>query len=80
MLRKEGSDALRDVLWDATGWHRDCSPPACGNWATEDQKRKGWAMAVRIEKIIAKVLHEAHERQVEEVMDTLAEGQEGFYG
>ncbi len=36
-------------------------------------------MAVRIEKIITTVLHEAHQRQVEEVMDTLSEGPEGFY-
>jgi len=28
-------------------------------------------MAVKIEKIIATVLDEAHERQVDEVMDTL---------
>lgn len=36
-------------------------------------------MAVRTEKIVATVLDEAHERQVEEVMDTLEEGPEGFY-
>jgi len=36
-------------------------------------------MAVRIEKTIATVLDEAHKRQVEEVMDTLSEGPEGFY-
>ena len=36
-------------------------------------------MAVRIEKIISTVLHEAHERQVEEIMETLAERPEGFY-
>jgi hypothetical protein len=36
-------------------------------------------MAVRIEKIITMVLREAHERQVEEVMDTLTEGPEGLY-
>jgi hypothetical protein len=33
---------------------------------------------VRIE-IIVTVLHEAHKRQVEEVMDTLEEGPEGLY-
>jgi hypothetical protein len=37
-------------------------------------------MAVRIEKILCTVLHEAHEAQVEEAVDTLAEGPEGFYG
>jgi hypothetical protein len=36
-------------------------------------------MPVRIEKIIATVLDEAHERQIEEVMDTLQEGPEGLY-
>jgi hypothetical protein len=28
VLREEGVDAVRYVLWDATGWHRDYSPPA----------------------------------------------------
>jgi hypothetical protein len=36
-------------------------------------------MAVRIEKMVATVLHEAHRWQVEEAMDTLAEEPEGFY-
>ncbi len=36
-------------------------------------------MAVRIEKIVCTVLDEAHKRQVEETMDTLSEGPEGFY-
>ncbi len=36
-------------------------------------------MAVRIEKILSTVLHEAHKRQVEATMDTLSEGPEGFY-
>ena len=36
-------------------------------------------MALRIEKILCTVLHEAHERQVEETMDTLSEGAEDFY-
>jgi hypothetical protein len=40
----------------------------------------GWEMAVRIEKIVATVLDEAHKRQVEEVMDVLSERPEGFYG
>jgi hypothetical protein len=37
-------------------------------------------VAVRIEKILCTVLREAHGRQVEEVMETLEEGPEGFYG
>jgi hypothetical protein len=34
---------------------------------------------VRIEKIVGTVLHEVHNRQVEEAMDTLSEEPEGFY-
>lgn len=37
-------------------------------------------MVVRIEKILCTVLHETHERQVEEAMQTLSEGPEEFYG
>ncbi len=37
-------------------------------------------MWVRMEKILCVVLAEAHERQVEEASDALAEGPEGFYG
>ena len=80
MLREEGLDAVRYVLWNATGWHRDYSPAAWRNRATEEQKRVGWEMAVRIEKIVCTVLHEAHERQVEETMATLSERPDGFYG
>ena len=80
MLREEGLDADRYVLWDATGWHRDYSPPAWRHRATEEQKRKGWEMAVRIEKILCTVLDEAHKRQVEETTETLSEGPEEFYG
>jgi hypothetical protein len=64
VLREEGVDAVRYTLLDATGWHRDYSPLAWRNRATEEQKRIGWEMAVRTEKVIAMVLHEAHERQV----------------
>ncbi len=79
VLREEGIEAVRYVLWDATGWHRDYSPPAWRKRATEEQKRVGWDMAVRIEKIICTVLDEAHNLQVKEAMDTLSEGPEGFY-
>lgn len=34
---------------------------------------------MRIEKILCTVLHEAHQRQVEETMEVLEEGPEGFY-
>jgi hypothetical protein len=36
-------------------------------------------MAVRIEKILCTILHEAHERQFKETMATLSEGPEGTY-
>ena len=79
VLREEGIDTVRYVLWDVTVWHRDYSPPAWRNRATEEQKRVGWGMAARIEKIPCTVLHEVRERQVEETRDTLAEGSEGLY-
>ncbi len=79
VLREEGLEAVRYVVRNATGWHRDYSPPAWPNRATEEQKRMGWEMAVRIEKILVTVLHEAHRRQVEETMDALFEGSESFY-
>ena len=79
MLREEGLDAVRYILWDATGWQRDYSPPAWRNRAIAEQKRKGWEMAVRIEKILCTVLDEAHKQQVEETTETLGEGPEEFY-
>ena len=79
MLREEGIDGVRYALWDATDSHRDYSPPAWHNRATEEQKREGWEMGVRIEKIIATVLDEAHKRQAEKIMDPLQEGPEGLY-
>ena len=79
VLREEGLYAVRYVLWDATGWHREYSPPAWRNRATAEQKRKSWEMAVRIEKILCVVLDEAHKQQVEETAETLDEGPEEFY-
>jgi hypothetical protein len=79
VLRTEGIEGVRYALWDMTSWHRDYDPCVWRSRATEEQKRIGWEMWVRMEKIIATVLHEAHERQVEEAMDALAEGPEGFY-
>ena len=53
--------------------------PAWRNRATEEQKKRGWEMAVRIEKILCTVLYEAHGRQVEEPVETLCEVSAGFY-
>jgi len=47
--------------------------------ATAEQKRIGWEMAVTIEKIVCTTLHEADDQQVEETMETLSKGPEGFY-
>ena len=44
-----------------------------------EQNGIGWEMAVSIEKILCTVLHEAHQRQVEETTNTLLEESEGFY-
>jgi hypothetical protein len=54
------SDSLhvRYAIWDATGWHRDRSPPVWRNRATEEQKRIGWEMGVRIEKVICMMGYE----------------------
>ena len=63
----------------ATGWYREYGTPDWRNRATKDQKRKGWEMAVQIEKILCAVLDEAHKRQVEEVIYALSEEPEGLY-
>ena len=57
VLREEGIDGVRYALWNASGWHRDYNPPVLRNRATTEQKRVGWEMAVRIERIIARVLY-----------------------
>ena len=75
-----GLDCVRYALWDTTGRHRDYDLCLWRRRADEEQKRVGWEMRMRMEKIIATILHEAHERQVGEVTDALEEGPEGFYG
>ena len=79
MPREEGLDGMRYALWDATGWHRDCSPRAWRNRATSERKRKGWEIAVRIEKIIRTGLHESRRQQEKETMETLGEGPGDLY-
>ena len=41
-------------MWNVIGVARDYSPPAWRSRATEEQKRIGWEVAVRIEGIIAR--------------------------
>ena len=79
VLRTKGIEGVRYALFDMTGWHRDYDPCLWRRRATEKQKRVGWEMWVRMEKIIATLLHEAHELQVEEARDVFEEGPESFY-
>jgi len=79
VLREEGVESARYAMWDMTGWHRDYDPCVWRSRATEEQKRIGWEMWVRMEKILCTVLKEAHERQIEETMEALEEGPESFY-
>ena len=64
VLREEGIDAVRNALWDPSGWHRGYSSPALRHQATAEQDRRGWEPAMRIEKTMA----------------TLSGGPDGFYG
>ena len=48
VLREEGIEAVRYALWDMTNGHRDYDPCIWRSRATEEQKRVGWEMAVRI--------------------------------
>ncbi len=79
VLRWEGIEGVRYALFDMTGWHEDYDPCIWRKRATEEQKRVGWEMWVRMEKILAMVLHEAYRQQVEETMNALSEGSESFY-
>ena len=77
--RTEGIEGVRYALWDMTDWHIKYDPCIWRSRATPEQKRVGWEMWVRMEKIIATVLHEAHEKQVDAAMDAFEEGPESFY-
>jgi hypothetical protein len=73
------SGCLSRRCTEKRGWYRDYSPSAWRSRATEEQKRVGWEMYVRMEKILCMVLQEAHEQQIEETMEVLSEGPESFY-
>ncbi len=79
VLRAEGVEGVRYALWDMTHWHADYDPCVWRSRATEERKRVGWEMWVRMEKIVCSVLKMAHERQITETMDALAEGPDSFY-
>ena len=80
VLRTESIEGVRYALWDMTRWHERYVPCIWRSQATEEHKQVEWEMWVRMEKIIATVLDEAHEQQIEETMDALEEGLESFYG
>jgi hypothetical protein len=54
VLLQEGLDAVRHVLRDAIGCHRDYSPCQT-HQATKEHNRISWETAVRIEKILCTV-------------------------
>jgi hypothetical protein len=81
VLRQEGLEAVRYVLWDVTGWHEEYAVALTQKSnATKEQQRKGWEMFVHIEKILVTVLHEVLKQQAQETMGALSEGPEAFYG
>ncbi len=79
VLRTEGVDGVRYALWDMTRWHEHYDPCIWRSRATEERKRVGWEMWVRMERILCAVLNAAHAKQIEETMDALAEGPDSFY-
>ncbi len=79
ILRQEGIEGVKYYLWEATGWHEAFDPYVLGDAASEEQKRVGWEMALRIKKIISKALYEEHKQLEEEIRRLAAEGPEVFY-
>lgn len=75
VLQTEGTESVR-YHYRLVPRLRSC---VWHNRATAEQKREGWEMRVRIGKIIVKVLHEVHERRVEEAIRPLKDGPEKFY-
>jgi hypothetical protein len=67
VLREEGLANGRYALCNTTDWHRDYSPPT---WRGRPPRNRSARPPV---------LHEAHRRQVEEMMETLPEKPEGLY-
>lgn len=63
--RNDGEHPIISSKCDPVGTG-NYSPPAWRGRATEEQKGRGWRMAVRIEKILCVVLHDIYKQQVEE--------------
>lgn len=80
VLRQEGLEAVRYLLWDVSGWDKDYALAlSWSNGVTSEQGRKGWEMFALIEKILVTVLHEVLRQQAQETIDVLSEGPEGLY-
>ena len=63
----------------ASTWHRDYSPSAWRSRATEDQKRIGWEMTVRIEKSFARYFTRRTSNRLRRRLTPFTEGLEGLY-
>jgi hypothetical protein len=72
-------EELKFTLWELTGWHENYDPEVLGDAATEEQKREGWKMAIRMKKIRARLLQEEHDRLVQEIEQDESDGSEIFY-
>lgn len=53
-------------------------PYVLGDDASEEQKRIGWATALKINEIISKALYEEHKQFEEEIRQFASEGPEVF--
>jgi hypothetical protein len=81
VLRQEGLEAVRYVLWDLTGWHIDYAHALSEKGeATEEHKKRGWEMFVCMEKILVGVLHKVLKEQAEETIEAICEGPKNLYG
>lgn len=79
ILQQEGLKAVRYSLWEMTNWHWDYDPLVWKDIATEEQKREGWQMWVRMEEILHKVVTEARDRQLTELSEVSRTGPERLY-
>lgn len=56
VLQTEGIEGVDYALWNMTCWHELYDPCIWRQRATEEQKRVGWEMWMRMEKIICTLL------------------------
>jgi hypothetical protein len=79
LLRWELLDEFKFTLWGLSGWHEDYDPYIVDEEATEEQKKEGWEMAIRMKKIMARVMYEEYDRLIQEIELYESEGPEVFY-